>query len=77
LALYGGAALIAALILGFTTLLAPWLAALIVGTAMLGVAGVLALVGKKQAQRAGPLVPEETAASVKTDIKTIKKGMHR
>jgi hypothetical protein len=41
------------------------------------VAGALALVGKKQAQRAGPLVPEEAAASVKTDIQTVKKGMHR
>ena len=77
LAFYGGAALVAALILGLATLLVPWLAALIVGVAVLGVAGVLALVGKKEAQRAGPLVPEETAASVKTDIKSIKEGMHR
>lgn len=77
LAFYGGAALVTALILGLATLLAPWLAALIVGMAVLGVAGVLALVGKKEAQRAGSLVPEEAAASVKTDIKTIKEGMHR
>jgi hypothetical protein len=28
-------------------------------------------------QRAGPLVPEQTAASVKTDIETIKEGMHQ
>lgn len=54
-----------------------WLAALIVGVAVLGVAGALALVGKNQAQRAGPLVPEETAVSVKADIETIKEGMHR
>jgi hypothetical protein len=40
-------------------------------------AGVLAFVGKQQAQRAGPLVPEKAAISVKTDIKTIKEGMHR
>jgi membrane protein len=77
LALYGGAVLIATLILGLATVVPPWLAALIVGVVVLGVAGVLALVGKKQAQRAGPLVPEEAAASVKTDIETIKKGMHR
>ena len=77
LGFYGGAALVAALVLGLATLLAPWLAALIIGVVVLGVAGVLALVGKKQAQRAGPLVPKETAASVKTDIETIKKGMHR
>jgi membrane protein len=77
LAFYGGAALVVALILGLATLLAPWLAALIVGVAVLGVAGGLALVGKKQAQRAGPLVPEESVASVKADINTIKEGMHR
>lgn len=77
LALYGGAALVAALILGLTTQLVPWLAALIVGVAVLAMAGVLALVGKKQAQRAGPLVPEKAAASVKTDIKTIKDRLHR
>jgi hypothetical protein len=53
------------------------LAALIVGVAVLGVAGVLALVGKKQAQRADSLVPEESVASVKADINTIKEGMHR
>jgi membrane protein len=77
LAFYGGAALVAALILGLATVVPPWLAALIVAVVVLGVAGVLALVGKKQAQRAGPLVPEEAAASVKTDIQTVKKGMHR
>lgn len=77
LAFYGGAALVAALILGLATQLVAWLAALIVGMAVLGVAGVLALVGKKQVQRAGPLVPAEAAASVKTDINTIKEGMHR
>ena len=77
LAFYGGAALVAALILALATVLVPWLAALIVAVVVLGVAGALALVGKKQAQRAGPLVPEEAAASVKTDIQTVKKGMHR
>ena len=76
LALYGGAVLIAALIWGWPR--SPAMAGgVIVGVVVLGVAGVLALVGKKQAQRAGPLVPEEAAASVKTDIETVKKGMHR
>ena len=77
LAFYGAAALVAALILGLVTFLVPWLAALIVGVAVLLVAGALALAGKKQVQRAGPLVPEETAASVKTDLNTIKEGLHR
>jgi membrane protein len=63
-AFYGGAALVAALILGLATQLVAWLAA-------------LALVGKQQVQRAGPLVPEEATASVKADIDTVKEGMHR
>jgi membrane protein len=77
LVVYGGAALVAALLLGLASALVPWLAALIVGGAVLGVAGVLALVGKNQVQRAAPLVPQEAAASVKADINTIKEGMHR
>jgi len=77
LAFYGGAALVTALILGLATQIVAWLAALIVGVAVLGVAGVLAVVGKKKVQRAGPLVPEESTASVKADINTIKEGMHR
>ena len=76
-AFYGGAALVTALILGLATQLVAWLAALIVGVAVLGVAGALALVGKQQVQRAGPLVPDEATASVKADINTIKEGMHR
>ena len=76
LAFYGGAVLIAALIWGWPR--SPAMAGgVIVGVVVLGVAGVLALVGKKQAQRAGPLMPEQAAASVKTDIKAIKEGMHR
>jgi membrane protein len=77
LAFYGGGALVAALILGLVTQLVAWLAALIVGVVVVGVAGVLVLVGKKQVHRAGPLVPEAATASVKADINTIKEGMHR
>jgi len=77
MALYGGAVLVTAGIAGLATQLALWLAALIVGVVVLGVAGGLAFVGKQQAQRAGPLVPEKAAVSVKSDIKTIKEGMRR
>jgi hypothetical protein len=68
---------ITALILGLATQIVAWLAALIVEVVVLAVAGVLALIGKQQAQRAGPLMPEKSAASVKADINTIKEGMHR
>src|SRR3712207_1411261 len=63
LALYGGAALIAAAILGLSVVLAPWLAALIVGIVVLAVAGVVALVGKKKVSEAAPVVPQRAVAS--------------
>ena len=47
-ALYGLGALIAAAILGLSTAVAGWLAALIVAVVLFVVAGVLALTGKKQ-----------------------------
>lgn len=73
-ALYGVGALIATMILALALVLAPWLAALIVTVLLFAVAGVLALLGKKQVDQATPLKPEETAASVKTDVDTVKEA---
>lgn len=77
LALYGGATLVACLILALALVFAAWLAALIVGAAVLLVAGVLALLGKRQVQRAIPPVPEDAVASVKEDVEAVKEGLHR
>jgi uncharacterized membrane protein YqjE len=52
LALYGGMTLVTALIPGLATRLTPWLAALIAGVAVLGVAGVLTLTTRSVARRA-------------------------
>jgi membrane protein len=76
-AFYGGGALVACLILALSLVLAPWLSALLVGVAVLGVAGIVALVGKKQVQRGTPPVPEEAVSSVKADIQTVKEGFQR
>jgi putative superfamily III holin-X len=54
-----------------------WLAALIVAAAVGLVAGVLALMGKKQVQQAMPPVPEGAVASVKDDADAVKEGLHR
>jgi hypothetical protein len=67
-ALYGVAALIAALILGLAQAMPAWLAALIVGVVLLAVAGGLALLGRARVKQALPPVPEETVASVRADI---------
>jgi uncharacterized membrane protein YqjE len=76
-ALYGVGALIAAAIVGLGTLLEPWLAALIVGVVLLAVAGVVALMGKKQVEQATPPKPEQAMDSVQQDIDTVKESARR
>jgi uncharacterized membrane protein YqjE len=77
IALYGVGALIAAAVIGLATLVAPWLAALIVGVVLLTVAGVAALLGKKQVEQATPPTPEQTVESVQRDIDTVKERAQR
>ena len=62
---------------GASGVVAAWLAALIVGVALLAVAGCAALVGKRRLQTATPPVPAETVASVKADVDEIKERVHR
>jgi hypothetical protein len=76
-ALYGVGCLIACAVLAISEALAGWLAALIVGMALLAVAGVAALLGRGRLQRATPPVPTEAAANVKTDVEVIKERTRR
>jgi uncharacterized membrane protein YqjE len=76
-ALYGVGALIAAAIIGLGTLVEPWLAAVIVGVALLLVAAIVALAGKKQVEQATPVTPERTVDSVQRDINTVKERAQR
>ncbi len=76
-ALYGAAAILAAIILALATALPAWGGALIVGSALLAVSAVLAALGRKKFQQAAPPVPEGTSASVEADMKEIKERMHR
>lgn len=76
-ALYGVACLIACVVIAISAVLAAWLAALIVGVALLAVAGVVALVGKGRLREATPPVPKETAGSVKTDVEAIRERARR
>jgi uncharacterized membrane protein YqjE len=75
LALFGLGTLIATAILALDLVLPAWLAALIVALVILAIAGVLALIGKKEVQQATPAAPERTIASVKEDVATVK-GKH-
>lgn len=72
LAFYAGGVLIAAAVLLLATAVAAWLAALIVGVVLLAVAGVVALTGKKQVDRATPPMPEQATQSVQADVEELK-----
>jgi uncharacterized membrane protein YqjE len=76
-AFFGAATLIAAAVLALATALDPWLSALVVAVVLLVVAGVAALLGKKQVEEATPPVPEQAARNVKRDIETVKEGARR
>jgi uncharacterized membrane protein YqjE len=72
LSLYGLAAIIAGVALLLALVLPPWAAALIVGGVLLAMAGVAALLGKRQVSQATPPTPQQTIDSVKTDVEVVK-----
>lgn len=76
-AVLGLGALVAAAILALATAVDPWLSALIVAVVLFVVAGVVALVGKREVTDAVPPVPERTIESVQQDVHEIKERAHR
>ena len=76
-ALYAIACLLAAAIIAISGEIRPWLAALIVGLALLAASAVAALVGKGRMKRATPPVPEQTVDSAKADVEEVMERMHR
>jgi uncharacterized membrane protein YqjE len=75
-ALYGVGALIATAILALAEVLPGWLAALIVTVVLFAVAGVAALLGKRQVGAGTPVAPEQTIENVKQDLDTVKEARH-
>jgi uncharacterized membrane protein YqjE len=76
-ALYGVGALLAAAILAIGTAVDPWIAAVIMGVALLATAGLLALLGKRQVDQATPPKPEQAMASVQRDVDEVKERARR
>jgi hypothetical protein len=76
-AVLGLGALVTAAILGLANAMPGWLAGIVVGVVLFAVAGVLALLGKKDIQQATPPFPTDTIASVQADIETVKQGIAR
>jgi uncharacterized membrane protein YqjE len=75
-ALFGLATFVAAAVLALSLVLDGWLAAVLVGAALLLVAGIAALIGKGQLNRATPPVPEEAIRGVRDDVETVKDRVH-
>jgi MFS family permease len=67
------AVLTACFVLALTEAVDPWLAALIVAAVYGAIAGVLALTGKSQVEKATPPVPEQAQESVKEDVEWTKR----
>lgn len=66
-----------AVILGLAEAMPAWLAALIVALALFAAAAVIGVLGRREIERATPLVPEQTVQSVKADIDEPKEGARR
>jgi type IV secretory pathway TrbD component len=75
MALAGLGALTACAIVALALVLDAWLAALIVGAALLAVGGVLALMGRSRMKEVAPPVPERALRSVRQDIGAVQEGV--
>jgi hypothetical protein len=76
-AVYGVGCLLACVIIALSGVVAAWLAALIVGVALLAVAGGAVLLGRQRLRRAAPPVPEQAVADVKADVEEVRERTHR
>jgi|SRR5580698_6938979 hypothetical protein len=77
IALYAVGCLLACAIIALSGVVSAWLAALIIGVALLAVAGVAALIGKSRLSKATPPVPKEAIGSVQADVEEVKEKAHR
>jgi Putative Actinobacterial Holin-X, holin superfamily III len=75
IALYGVGALFVTAGALLALVLPVWAAALIVTVLLFAVAGVAALIGKKQVKKALPPEPEDAMASGRRDVETVKSAI--
>ncbi len=74
--IFAVATLVATAVLGLSTVVDAWLAALIVALVLLVVAAIAGLVGRRKVSSAAPPKPERAIEGLKEDIATVK-GNHR
>jgi len=77
LAFFGACCLVAALVIGLSNVMRPWLAALVAGAALFVIAGLTVLPGWKGVTERRPDIPNDSIASVKADVAAVKEAMHR
>ena len=75
LGISGFLTLIAAAVAALSLVLDVWLSAVIVAVVLFVMAGIAALVSRKEISQASP-VPEATVSSVKEDIREVKEARH-
>ena len=77
IALYGGGAAVAGVILVIAQAVAMWIAAFITAGALFLIAGAMALSGKNQVAQATPPKPDAAIESVQADVAEIKERARR
>jgi uncharacterized membrane protein YqjE len=77
LALFGLAAFITAAIAALALVWPVWLSAVVVGAALLVIAGLLALIGRSQIKQGAPPVPQQALSGIKQDVEAVKEGIRR
>lgn len=70
---FGVGALITTAIIALDLILPLWAAALIVTVVLFGMAGIAALVGKREVEQVSP-TPERTVENVKRDVREVKEA---
>jgi uncharacterized membrane protein YqjE len=76
LALYGVGGLLVTAVAALSLVWPVWLAALVVTVVLFVIAGVAALLGKKQVGEAMPPAPTAAVQSTKSDVDAVKTAVH-
>ncbi len=69
---FGIAALLVSAGLALSRVMPGWAAALVIGVALLAIAAIEALLGRRHLRQTTPFKPERTIESVKSDIDTLR-----
>jgi MFS family permease len=75
--LYAAGAAVAGIVLVLAQAIATWIAAFITAAGLALIAGVIAMAGKSQVDKATPPKPDAAIESVQADVAEIKERAHR